>query len=93
MLLIDQMSREQIAVLRACEERFEVVRQVEDPMPPPQPSVYVKVKNAETEETLVIGSDGTTRTLAGFVPTRLYGSVSESGFGAGVPKQAEKFLM
>lgn len=93
MIPTQEMTDEQRAVLRACEERFGGVRQVEDPIPVPPPSVFAEVPDGKYTKTLEIQGDGTTRAFCtGYmgVPIRLYGTGKRPE--TGVPKHAKKYL-
>lgn len=96
MLSIKEMTPEQRAVLRACEERYGAVSQQNNPEPVPPPPVYAKVwedANEESAYLLEIQADGTTRSfMPGYmgVPIRLYGVGKRLDIG--VPKHAEKYL-
>lgn len=96
MLKLEEMTDEQKAVLRACEDRWGAVRQIENPEPVPPPSVYAKVwedPNDDSAYTLEIRGDGTTRAfMPGYmgVPIRLYGTGKRPD--TGVPKHAKKYL-
>jgi hypothetical protein len=94
MLALEEMTPEQRAVLRACEDRFDGVVLEEGP-PPEPPPVYVCVTVGDATDSLVIHPDGTIRTVQdGWVPTALYGRVPREprGYDTGVPKHGKQYM-
>lgn len=97
MLNLEDMTPEQRAVLRACEDRYDEVTQIEDPYPKPPP-VFVTVKREKEKHPTqyIILPDGSIRTWWGGCPVPLYGTPSKKtvdpDWGSGLPKHATKYL-